>query len=139
MPLPSPTPETFWARVDRSDTTGCWLWLGPVNRKGYGAVYFWGGTQSAHRVAYTLAVGPIPAGMQLDHLCRVRACVNPAHLELVTGLENTRRGMKGVLRTRCAQGHELTPENTYTQHGRRRDCRICIRARLLRFRARSAA
>ncbi len=88
----------------------------------------------AHRVAHSLAIGPIPKGMEIDHLCRVTLCVNPSHLEAVTHRENVRRGKNGVLRhlraphvpaTHCRNGHERTPENV----DRNRACRICARAR----------
>lgn len=88
---------------------------------------------SAHRVAYELTRGPIPAGMEIDHLCRVRSCVNPDHLEAVTRGENLRRGRgKTGAQTHCKRGHELTPENTYRYVNRRgyvcRHCRQCRRA-----------
>lgn len=87
---PIPIAARFWARVDRTDT--CWLWRGALDRHGYGRVGV-GGTRTAlaHRVAYMLAVGPIPDGFVLDHLCRIRACVNPAHLEPVTQVVNLER------------------------------------------------
>lgn len=73
-------------------TDGCWNWKGTLFRNGYGAFGVSGKTCGAHRVAYELAIGPIPAGLQLDHLCRNRGCVNPGHLEPVTGTVNTGRG-----------------------------------------------
>jgi hypothetical protein len=76
----------------------------------------------AHRYVYERLVGPIPAGMTLDHLCRNRACVNPAHLEPVTGPENTRRAV--ALQTHCLRGHPLSGPNLYCRNGRRH-CREC--------------
>ena len=74
-------------------THNCWIWLGPVNRNGYGYVKRGGRKVMAHRLAYMLKHGPIPAGYVVDHLCRVRQCCNPDHLEAVTVQENTRRGL----------------------------------------------
>jgi HNH endonuclease len=88
--------ERFWSKVDRTGPDGCWMWLGQVNQWGYGhfrrtlapGVY---STVKAHRLAYTLLVGPIPEGLTLDHLCGHHACVRPDHLEPVTNAENLRR------------------------------------------------
>jgi hypothetical protein len=80
----------FDAKVDRSDPDGCWLWTGTL-RSGYGRFRADGRLVQAHRYSYERAVGPIPADRQLDHLCRVRRCVNPDHLEPVTPSENVLR------------------------------------------------
>jgi hypothetical protein len=88
--------ERFWSKVDRTDSSGCWLWLGQRNAWGYGhfrrtvvlGTYV---AVKAHRYAYTLAIGPIPPGLTLDHLCGRPACVRPDHLEPVTNAENLRR------------------------------------------------
>ena len=87
----------FFAHVETSDKTDCWLWTGRKNRKGYGIFHFSIprlGTkgQLAHRFVYLNYVGPIPDGLTIDHLCRVRNCVNPFHLEPVTIRENVQRG-----------------------------------------------
>jgi len=111
--------------------TGCWLWIGCGNHRGYGQIKIAGVQHLAHRVSYELFVGPIPAGLQIDHLCRVRCCVNPSHLEPVTGLENARRGLGGSnesAKTHCPQGHAYTPENTCVCRGARH-CRQCNRDR----------
>jgi hypothetical protein len=110
------------------ESNGCWVWTGQVNNKGYGQMSFEGRKQPTHRIAYRLLRGPIPAGLELDHLCRVPLCFNPDHLEPVTHAENQRR--MGEARTHCIRGHEFTPENTYRQPstGRRR-CRECARDR----------
>jgi hypothetical protein len=117
------THETFFAYTIVAD--GCWPWVGPVNNMGYGYT----GGEYAHRHAYELACGPIPAGFVLDHLCRNPLCVNPAHLEVVTQAENIRRGSnyRGD-RTHCPRGHEYTPANTRVKQGKYgtcRECRLC--------------
>lgn len=86
---------------------GCWIWLGSLGSGGYGLVGFKkrNTSQVAHRFVYESIKGPIPEGLELDHKCRVRSCVNPDHMEPVTRLENIRRGLKGVLRTHCIHGH----------------------------------
>lgn len=95
--------------------TGCQLWLGAASKQGYGSVCFRGRSASAHRTSYELAKGPIPKGLVIDHLCRVPACVNPDHLEAVTNLENTLRGMNFIAtrkrQTHCKHGHELSGSN----------------------------
>lgn len=118
----------FFSRVDRV-AGGCWLWTGTVNRSGYGTLRIGDrGAALAHRWSYEHHVGPIPAGLHIDHLCRVRHCVNPAHMEPVTPEENQRRGLLGVLKTHCRHGHEYTPENTYRRADGRTECRTCMRA-----------
>jgi hypothetical protein len=82
--------DKFWSAVDRTGN-GCWEWQGRLNNSGYGFMYFDGKSQAAHRIAYTLAVGPITDGLELDHRCRNRICCNPGHLEPVTRAENMRR------------------------------------------------
>lgn len=93
MARPStPAPQRFWRRVTKTDT--CWLWTGWINHNGYGHFGVTNRlTVKAHRYAYELTVGPIPAGLVLDHLCQTRACVNPDHLDPVTSQENQRRAM----------------------------------------------
>lgn len=105
----------------RSDRTGeCWLWTGATTPNGYGRLTVDGIGWLAHRLAYEVWVGPIPDGMHLDHLCRVRLCIRPEHLEAVTQTENNRRISGGV----CRAGlHELPA----LVNGRRR-CRECTAA-----------
>lgn len=117
--------------VARDAVSGCWNWTGSRNNMGYGTLAVGGHKKGkAHRASYEHFVGPIPAGLTLDHLCRNRLCVNPEHLEPVTHEENVRRGARGVLKTHCKHGHEFTPDNIYwTGPGRsHRRCRACTRA-----------
>ena len=114
----------FWNQIKTTNT--CWLWEGRI-RNGYGTF----GIKSAHRVVYEALVGKIPKGMQLDHLCKVTDCVNPAHLEPVTPQENNRRSNSltaiNSRKTHCKYGHDFTPENTFiTKFDYRADRRTCL-------------
>lgn len=116
--------ERFWNKVQ--PTGFCWLWTAATQRDGYGR---FGLTHDhivqAHRFAYERLVGPIPDGMELDHLCRVRRCVNPDHLEVVTHAENMQRGIhSNSLKLRCLRGHEYT-----THSGGKRYCNTCRKER----------
>lgn len=124
---------------------GCIIWTGSTS-EGYGRIGDSGANKQTHRVVYETLIGPIPAGLQLDHLCHTesatcaggvqclhRRCVNPLHLEPVTVPENNRRSLnpinKNILKTHCAQGHEYTKENTYRASTGQRVCRECQRIR----------
>jgi hypothetical protein len=134
--------DLFWAKVDkngapsnwRPDLGPCWMWTAHiVPHTGYGQFSFGGRPsrkQMAHRYAYEATVGPIPEGLHLDHLCRVRACVNPAHLEAVTQQENNRRAAAARVRvTHCPQGHEYAGDNLVVTPLNQYVCRTCRNAR----------
>jgi len=124
--------RTFWEKIDKAGPGGCWLWTGRTH-KGYGTHPRIG---LAHRFTYEQLVGPIPVGMEIDHLCRNTMCCNPAHLEPVTRAENMRR--QSTAQTHCKHGHEFTPENTYKRNGHR-SCRACTAAAQRRYQERQRA
>lgn len=117
--------ELFWAKVSRTSPSTCWIWTGATNNGGYGVGWTGTATRLAHRLAYEYKIGPIPAGLHIDHLCRNRLCVNPDHLEAVTQAENNRRA--GAARTDCAHGHPYDEANTYWTKAGTRVCRTCQR------------
>lgn len=133
-----PLEERLWAKVDRSDEAGCWLWTAARSTGGYGLFWADGRLQHAHRVAYELEVGPIPEGYELDHVaergCVHRHCVNPAHLEPVTHKENIRRsdhngGRHWAEKTHCPKGHPYDEGNTFVNARGSRECRTCRNAK----------
>jgi len=131
------TPEKFWKRVDKRSPDECWLWLGPLNEDGYGERFYVNGKRfQVHVYSYTISVGPVPPGLQLDHLCRVRHCVNPKHLEPVTCKVNILRGVSNAAlnakKTHCPKGHPYNSVNTYLRRGLRA-CRECARQRNREF------
>lgn len=130
--------ERFWSKVEFTET--CWRWQGAINKGGYGSFGIRRGlgpmrTVLAHRWAYEFCVGAIPEGLTLDHLCRVRNCVNPDHLEPVSLRANTLRGIsphaQNARKTHCPQGHPYDEGNTYVRPYGGRDCRVC-RAKAMR-------
>ena len=124
----------FWSKVDRDGPGGCWIWTGSRSKAGYGT--FNRGRRGAgyalsHRYSYEAAIGPIPEGKELDHLCRVRHCVNPAHLAAVTHRTNFLRGVRETaqihLSGKCIRGHDLVTD-AYFQKGKRIYCKLCRNA-----------
>jgi len=123
---------------------GCWPWTACRSSDGYGHIRIEGSVYKAHRVVYELMVGPIPVGLEIDHLCRNRACVRPDHLEPVTKTTNVRRGLamvngaQNAAKTHCPAGHPYDAENTRVGRTRMgiayRVCRTCDRERVRRKR-----
>ena len=144
-------PKRFWDKVKivdcvlRPELGPCWEWIGAKRdkKRGYGNIGIGSRTDGtrrsirAHRFAYESLIGPIPEGLEPDHLCRNPCCVNPAHLELVTHPINVLRGLSGAhfkSRTHCPQGHPYDEENTIIEHG----YRVCHACRLARDKRRHA-
>lgn len=143
---PTPVSDRVLSRI-AAGANGCWIWTGQLNNQGYGAMQFARPgeqprkrTKLAHRVSYELLVGPIPDGLTIDHLCMVRRCINPGHLEVVTSQENALRSPDTLAsrwghRTHCERGHEFTTDNTILRPRRDnpvkfyRDCRQCRKDR----------
>lgn len=134
--MPRPLRELFAERWLPNRRTGCWTWIGTRHGGGYGVIKRAGVQVRAHRIAYELYVGPIPAGLQIDHVkargCVSRLCVNPAHLEAVTQQENLRRGQvweNGArihrAKTHCPHGHAYDARNTGWKKTGARRCRAC--------------
>ncbi len=134
--------------ISPEPNSGCWLWYGTINTQtGYGVISAGRKKLLAHRISYEMTYGPIPVGLEIDHLCRVRSCVNPEHLEAVTHQENVRRGLASFVaanavwrsRTHCKNGHEFTPENIIWREGRTparaesRMCKTCRAEAMVRF------
>ena len=141
--------DRFWAKVSPEPTSGCWIWTAANNGVGYGRFKWDGAVGYAHRFAYEAFVGPIPNGLQLDHLCRVRACCNPAHLEPVTQQVNIMRGrtpevmrLRHAARTHCPAGHEYRGDNVGYRKAKRwvaRYCMACARVAALKYKHRKQA
>lgn len=125
----------FWSKVNKDGPvspivgTPCWLWTGWACSQGYGRFLVEGKSKRAHRCSYETCVGKIQDDLVLDHLCRVRHCVNPAHLEQVTNRENIFRGMSGPTanskKSHCLNGHILLGDNLIISKKGHRNCRIC--------------
>lgn len=127
--------DRFWSKVDKRGQEECWPWHGTIANNGYGHFWVGGKAVGAHRFSYELLTAPIPPGLTLDHLCRNRRCVNPAHLEPCGSGENVLRGAgrtaQHARQTHCVNGHPLGGENLYLyvrRNGRTtRVCRQCKR------------
>lgn len=149
--VPERTPVTvedrFWSKVDKGGPDECWVWTATLSR-GYGWFYL-GDEQGdrvskgmgAHRWLYLRTIGPIPEGLDLDHLCRNPPCVNPSHMEPVTRKENLARGTVGMggrrnaAKTHCPAGHPYEGNNLRVSAGGARSCRACAREWMRRRRA----
>lgn len=145
-------PKRFWDKVNKTES--CWLWTGAITAYGYPKYRTYQHVDAAYRVLWADIHGPIPKGMELDHLCHSRdlactagpnclhrRCINPAHLELVTGAENLRRAHR--MAPTCRNGHPKTEENirvrVRSDGSTTRDCRECLRAQKRRTYAKAAA
>jgi hypothetical protein len=148
-PVHVPTPDREAVPVGarfmaHANTDGeCWEWTARVDRYGYGRFRLDRKMELAHRVAYRIFVGDIPEGLTVDHLCRNRKCVNPAHLEAVSRKDNTLRGVGPTAvnagKDVCASGHPFNADNTYFRPTGNRDCRACGRVRSAAYKARRLA
>ena len=125
--------QNFERKIKIEPLTFCWEWTACKFRQGYGLFHFNGKDGSAHRFAYEYWKGKIPAGLEIDHLCNNKKCVNPSHLEAVTHAEHMRRVIipKGIYsregkKTHCPQGHEYNEKNTFFRKSGRQ-CKICAK------------
>jgi hypothetical protein len=125
-----PEADRFWEKVE-PQITGCWLWMAGLTEAGYGqfGTSLGCGRIDSHRWSYLYLIGPIPTHLELDHLCRVRACVNPMHLEAVTSWENNSRSESvsaiNLRKTHCLRGHPFSGTNLLIYADGARYCRIC--------------
>ena len=139
----TPLKTRFHQKVIIDHATGCWLWSAAQGGHGYGQINVNGRPEKAHRIAYRMYVGEIPTGLSIDHLCRVRLCVNPEHLEAITLAENTRRQLAAAphhnsAKTHCKRGHPLSGSNLRLV-GYFRICRRCRAVITKRYRDKKKA
>jgi HNH endonuclease len=136
-PKRTPVEERILAWVSPEPNSGCWIWMGNLSPEGYGRIGINRRKMYAHRISYECFVGVIPSGLELDHKCRMRCCVNPEHLEPVTHRENGLRGIsplaENARKTSCVNGHAFTPENTHVGKSGRK-CKACRAATMKRLR-----
>lgn len=141
----------FWAKVDRRGPDECWPWMAATTGKGYGLIWWDGHLVVAHRVGFILTRGPVPDGLDLDHLCHNadpacsggptcahRRCCNPYHVEPATRADNLSRGAGHGTETHCRHGHPYSGDNLYLYANGHRACRTCNRAKAARRRAAKA-
>lgn len=129
-------PERFWDKVSVEPNTGCWLWAGSCDTRGYGQLYWKGKSKRTHRLVLGLACKTV---LVVDHLCRQHSCCNPDHLDVVTQAVNTLRGdtvnARNIQKTHCWRGHALSGSNVLT-YGPSRHCKQCAKIRSQQFRER---
>ena len=128
----------FASRINKTET--CWIWIGSkFTHSGYGRFKAQGRDTAAHIFSWEIAHGPVPVGLELDHLCRNRICVNPGHLEPVTHRENELRGetimARNFNKTHCDHGHELSGRNLFIRRNGRRRCQECERIYQRKYKA----
>lgn len=128
MNAPLPVEPRLIAGSVRDEDTGCLIWMRSANSRGYGLIGVDGHVELAHRAAYTVWVGPIPDGLQIDHVydngCRSKLCIEPSHLEAVTNLENQRRSLR-ARKTHCLRNHPLSGDNVRVNGNGHRSCVTC--------------
>jgi hypothetical protein len=139
-------PDRFWEKAevvaDASAHSGpCWIWVRHISKSGYGRIFWQGEARDAYRVSYETLVGAVPDGLELDHLCRNRACVNPAHLDAVPHRVNSLRGGSPLAaqsrQNECVHGHPLCGDNLIIRRDGSRRCRSCKNERAAERRART--
>jgi hypothetical protein len=136
-PKPVDIRDRFWPKVNK--TKSCWLWTGSISSTGYGNICKrHGKVLLAHRVSYEFHHRvKIPKGKVIDHICRVRRCIRPSHLRLVTYRENTLTGMSPTVKIsnsgQCIHGHKFSSKNTYIRKSGWKMCRACIRTRVRHY------